>query len=247
MYHQIAQVLRGRIEAGEWGAGNHVATEQALCAEFGVSRTTVRHALAYLKQDGLLSSRRGVGTRGIASASRKKYVRSSGDPLHTGVASKPRIITLELTQPPAQAARFLGLEEGAEALKIIRMHDLDGEPLSVVESYLPAYMAAKITRSALRVSLHELLWYEFGLKVERSLHTVRVSRADRRIADLLHIGMAEPVMNIQASTFLADDKPIRWTENYFREDRYEYTAEFLWDPPPPRRRPANEAKNGGKK
>jgi GntR family transcriptional regulator len=247
IYHQIAQVLRRRIEAGDWGTGDHVATEQALCTEFGVSRTTVRHALAFLKQDGLLSSRRGVGTRGVATASRRKYVRSSGDPLHATLASKPRLVTLGLAQPPAQAARFLGLEQGAEALKIVRMHDLDGEPLSVVESYLPAYMATHITRSALRLSLHELLWNEFGLKVAKSIHTVRVGRADTRIAELLQVALAEPVLTIQASTFLDNGKPIRWTENYFREDRYEYSAEFIWDPPPARRRTGAEAKNGGKK
>ena len=60
LYHQIAQVLRQRAAQGADGG---LATEQALCAEFGVSRTTIRQALASLKREGLLQSRRGVGTR----------------------------------------------------------------------------------------------------------------------------------------------------------------------------------------
>lgn len=247
MYHQIAQVLRRRLEAGDLGAGSQLATEQALCEEFGVSRTTVRHALSYLKQEGLLSSRRGVGTRRVATESRKKYVRSKGDPLHAMLASKPRIVSLSLATPPAPAARFLGLEEGAQVLKLVRVHDLDGEPLSVVISYLPAFMAATLTRSALRgESLHEIFWHDYGLKIEKSIHTIRVGRADTDVADLLNIGLAEPVMHVQASTFLRGGQPIRWTENYLREDRYEYTAEFIWDPPPPRSRTAM-AKKGEKK
>jgi DNA-binding GntR family transcriptional regulator len=246
MYHQIAQVLRRRLEAGDLGAGSQLATEQALCEEFGVSRTTVRHALSYLKREGLLSSRRGVGTRRVATESRKKYVRSSGDPLHATLASKPRIVSLGLATPPAQAAHFLGLEDGEQVLKLVRVHDLDGEPLSMVVSYLPAYMAPKLTRAALRESLHEIFWHDFGLKVEKSVHTIRVSRADTDVAELLNIGLAEPVMHIQASTFLRGGQPIRWTENYLREDRYEYTAEFIWDPPSPRRR-ATVAKTGEKK
>jgi GntR family transcriptional regulator len=70
MYHQIAQVLRRRLEAGDLGATGQLATEHELCEEFGVSRTTVRHALSYLKREGLLSSRRGVGTRRVATEKR---------------------------------------------------------------------------------------------------------------------------------------------------------------------------------
>ncbi|WP_454689086.1 GntR family transcriptional regulator [Achromobacter aloeverae] len=246
MYHQIAQVLRRRLEAGDLGAGNQMATEQALCEEFGVSRTTVRHALSYLKREGLLSSRRGVGTRRVEAGPRKKYVRSTGDPLHATLSSKPRILSLGLAPAPAQVARFLGLEEGAEVFKIVRMHDLDGEPLSVVISYMPAYLS-RISRSAMqRETLHEIFWHDFGLKVERSVHTIRVSRADTDIAALLKIGLADPVMHIQAQTFLRGGQPIRWTENYFCEDRYEYTAEFIWDAPAPRRKTA-AAKTGEKK
>lgn len=247
MYHQIAQVLRCRLEAGDLGAGGQLATEQALCDEFGVSRTTVRHALSYLKREGLLSSRRGVGTRRVATESRKKYVRSSGDPLHAALSSKPRVISLELAPAPAPVAQFLGLEAGEQVLKLVRVHDLDGEPLSVVVTYVPEHLAAGITRTALRESIHEILWYRFGLKQERSLHTIRVGRADTDVAELLKIGLADPVMNIQSSTYLRGGQPVRWTENFFREDRYEYTAEFIWDRLPARRRLPEAIKPRGKK
>src|SRR5437763_378819 len=64
-YHQIAQLLRQRAATGELGAKDGKKkgfTEQALCDEFGVSRTTIRQALGMLKRDGVLASRRGVGT-----------------------------------------------------------------------------------------------------------------------------------------------------------------------------------------
>ena len=57
-YHQIARLLRQRAAAGPAGF-----TEHGLCAEFGVSRTTIRQALELLKRDGMLRSRRGVGSR----------------------------------------------------------------------------------------------------------------------------------------------------------------------------------------
>jgi GntR family transcriptional regulator len=228
IHYQIAQVLRGRIESGAWGEG---VTEQALCAEFGVSRTTVRQALGSLKQQGLLHSRRGVGTRGLPGPRPSRLVRASGDPLHGAMATKPRVVSSGKAPAPAEVAAFFGIELGAPLLNVVRVHDLDGEALSVVVSWLPAEFAAELTRAELRGPTHQVLWQRFGLKQRRSVHALRVARADARVASLLGVGLAEPLLRVQSSVYLDDDVPIRWTENFFREDRYEYRAEMEWPDP----------------
>jgi DNA-binding GntR family transcriptional regulator len=235
-HHQIAQVLRGRIDSGSWG---HGVTEQALCEEFGVSRTTVRHALGSLKHEGLLHSRRGVGTHGVPRAGPTRLVRGSGDPLHGAIATKPRVVSSGKGGAPPEVAAFFGLAPGAPVLRVVRLHDLDGAPLSVVVSYLPAEIAARLTRAALRGPTHEMLWQRFALKQKRSMHALRVARADPMVASLLGIGLAEPVLRVQSSVYLDDDRPIRWTENFFREDRYEYHAEMEWPDPATTTRPAD--------
>ena len=229
-HHQIAQVLRLRIESGAWGEG---VTEQVLCEEFGVSRTTVRQALGSLKQEGLLHSQRGVGTRGVTPVPKTRVVRSSGDPLHAGVKSRPRVVSRAMTAAPMPVASFFGFEPGSPVLQVVRVHDLEGSPLSVVISYLPAELADGITRAALREPTHQMLWRCFGLRQQRSVHTLRVARADAHVASLLGIGLAEPVLGIESSVYLADGRPIRWTQNFFREDRYEYVAEMEWPDPSP--------------
>jgi GntR family transcriptional regulator len=171
-----------------------------------------------------------VGTSGTATA--RRIVRSSGDPLHGMLKSRPRIVSLGRVPAPAVVARFFAIEPEAPVFELTRVHVLDGSPLSVVRSYLPAELA--LARSAWRQPMHDLLWARFGLRLARSVHTLRVARAMADVAELLGIGLADPVLRIQASTYLADGRPIRWTENFFREDRYEYTAEMQW--PAPRRR-----------
>ena len=79
--------------------------------------------------------------------------------------------------------------------------------------------------------LYGLLWERFGIRFKRSTHTLRVARADAMVASLLGIGLADPVLRVQATVVQADGSPIRWTENFFREDRYEYTAEMEWPDP----------------
>ena len=236
-YARIAQVLRARLEAHDGSYDGPFATEQALCAEFGVSRTTVRNALGYLKREGLLTSRRGVGTNGTAAGKPHRVVRSSGDPLHGMLQSKPRVVAVGRLAAPAPVAKFFGIDTSTPLFGLTRVHDLEGEPLSVVKSYLPAHLERGVPRSAWRQPMHDLLWDRFGLRIARSIHTLRVGRAMADIAGLLGVGLADPVLRIQASTYLADGSPIRWTENFFREDRYEYVAEMEW--PAPRTRPSH--------
>ncbi len=236
-YAQIAQVLKSRLESRDSAHPGLFATEHALCEEFGVSRTTVRQALGFLKRQGLVTSRPGVGTTGAAIA--RRVVRSYGDPLHGMLESKPRIVSLGQVAAPPVVAKFFAIAVGEPIFHLTRVHELDAMPLSVVRSYLPAALAVGLARSAWRQPMHELLWERLGLRLERSVHTLRVARAMADIASMLKIGLADPVLRIQASTYLADGRPIRWTENYFREDRYEYVAEMRWPAPRRNKRAAN--------
>src|SRR3954471_9366071 len=62
VYFQIATDIRSRVAAGEWADGRRIAPEVELSHEYGVSRQTVRQAIAELVKDDLLERRRGSGT-----------------------------------------------------------------------------------------------------------------------------------------------------------------------------------------
>jgi GntR family transcriptional repressor for pyruvate dehydrogenase complex len=59
---EIASQLRDRILKETLSPGQRLPTEQALGAQFGVSRNVIREAIARLKLTGLVETRHGVGT-----------------------------------------------------------------------------------------------------------------------------------------------------------------------------------------
>ncbi|MFC8201267.1 GntR family transcriptional regulator [Streptomyces sp. NPDC057298] len=62
-YLRIAADLRRRISTGEYGPGDQIPTLPALCREYGdVSQTTIRNALALLRNEGLIETRARAGT-----------------------------------------------------------------------------------------------------------------------------------------------------------------------------------------
>jgi len=60
LWQQLADLLRNRIERGE--LVGRLEAETALAQHYGISRDTVRRALACLARDGLIRSTRGRGT-----------------------------------------------------------------------------------------------------------------------------------------------------------------------------------------
>lgn len=58
---QAAEVLLGRIRAGEWALGHKLPGETTLSAQLGVGRSTLREAIRELAGKGVLESRQGAG------------------------------------------------------------------------------------------------------------------------------------------------------------------------------------------
>ena len=62
LYRQLEEILKQRIKNGELKPGDQIPTEYELCEDFGISRISVRQALAELANDGFLCRHQGRGT-----------------------------------------------------------------------------------------------------------------------------------------------------------------------------------------
>ncbi len=69
LYYQLENVLREKITSGSYGDGEQLPTEIELIEEYGVSRITVRQALAALAEDGLIETQ--AGTRNLYRRAQK--------------------------------------------------------------------------------------------------------------------------------------------------------------------------------
>ena len=70
---EIAERIAGDITAGRLRPGARLPTEQQMVAALGVSRTTVREAVAALRADGLVVTRQGAGAFVAPDAPRRPF------------------------------------------------------------------------------------------------------------------------------------------------------------------------------
>jgi GntR family transcriptional regulator len=153
-FKQIADDLRRQIEAGMLSAGDRVPSESQLMATYGVARMTVRQALALLKAEGLLLAEHGRGVfvrskpvvRRVASDRFARRHRDRGQAAFIAEAESvgaPSVDQLEVgTEKPAPEVReCLQLSRRDRVVARRRRYLLDGQPVELASSYVPATLA----------------------------------------------------------------------------------------------------------
>lgn len=61
-YRQLVEILKARIERGDWAEGRPIASENSLVQQYGLARTTVRRAIAALAEEQVVWTVQGRGT-----------------------------------------------------------------------------------------------------------------------------------------------------------------------------------------
>ncbi len=62
LYVQLADIIAGKIEAGELAPDRPIPSENHLAAEYGVARLTARRTAQELRERGLIVTVRGKGS-----------------------------------------------------------------------------------------------------------------------------------------------------------------------------------------
>ncbi|WP_423212801.1 GntR family transcriptional regulator [Mycobacterium talmoniae] len=205
LHRQLFLVLHDEIARGVLSPGGALPTEQALCDQFGVSRITVRRALADLAEQGYIERRQGVGS---FVRPRAPSGATTGGSYLDGLRrvqfeTKVEVLERDLRTPPAAVAAALGAPGEVLHVLRVRRERRTREPLMVTEAWLPADLADALTAAALRREpLYELL-AAAGVAVDRMQHEITAEIAGPRTARLLDTAIGSPLLRINRLAFVA--------------------------------------------
>ena len=168
-YHQIARSLRERIAAGAPAPGERLDNQRSLAREFGVTLMTLRQALELLERDGLITRRHGLGTF-VASPSIDYdilHLRAPRRrPVRAGRGRGHALPPAALRPADRQVARELGLGRARRVFALERLRLVDGRPMSLQLSYLPAEIGEEVAKADLAVTpLRQVLAFKLGIEI----------------------------------------------------------------------------------
>jgi len=219
---QIESRLAERILEGELAPGDRLPAERELADDLGVSRMTVRQALASLATRGLLE--RGVG-RGTFVAQGKHdhdLTRVSGfseQMRRMGITPGASLRTAGEEPAPLPVADALGIPAEAPAVRVRRIRYGDDVPLALEDSWLPAERFPGFAEHDLTGSLYALMRDHYDLEPARAVERLEPVVAGTEEARALRVAVGAPLMLVERVASTAGDVPVEFARDHYRGDR----------------------------
>lgn len=240
-YQRIADALREAIQAGEYGPGDRLPGENDLMATYDVARMTARQALGVLQNEGLAESRKGAGVfvrdfkplrrRGIQRLSRDQWgsgrsIWSADTDDRTLVVDQMQVSEIEA---PERIAQVLDMDPGAPTCVRSRRFVLDGKPVLVATSYLPADLVAgsAITQEDTGPGGTYARLAELGYKPVHFREEIRCRMPSQEEASRLSLSLGTPVIMICRTAFADEGRPVEINEMVL--DSASYILEYDFD------------------
>ncbi|MFC1232665.1 MULTISPECIES: GntR family transcriptional regulator [Streptomyces] len=247
LYQQVAAAIRETILSGEFAPDSLLPSESQLMTRYGVSRPTVRNAIAALRAEGLIDVRHGKGSfvraggqpaliieRRVSRTADDQFVMPDGD-----VWEEVEEPSTYRTQTTKTTGSLLGLDEGEALFGCDRVltDSATGAramhraliPFEVAESVPPLAdepcKPSAVIYRLLSQSGHKLWWSE----TVRARLPLPDERATLRLPD------ATPVLHLARVAHGADDRPLLLEELRVGADRAELGYRITADKQPARR------------
>ena len=224
-YLQVYTVLSQALAEGAIAAGEALPSEPSLVRQYGVSRTTVRRALARLAAERCIVRRRGSGTfaRDKAagrSASARQIAAILDDPRSLAANTTVRVLTFKSTPTPDFLHREWP-EFGATVLTIRKVRYVENEPVALVTTYVPERIGRALTARRLGNDTVLVALDKLGFRGSSAEQDASAVAADPFTAKHLDCGIGAPILNMKRLARDSKGHIIEYSNYLYRPDRYE--------------------------
>ena len=223
LYFQVATRLQQLIEDGVMPVGGRLENEVELADRLGVSRPTMRRAIQYLVERGMLVRKRGVGTQIVHPKVRRPVELSSlyDDLAKSGQEPRTEIRAFQVKPAPDHVAAALGIPEGAEVTWFERLRYADGEPLAIMHNAVPVDVLSVRQEDLEQRGLYELL--RAAGRVPRMANQVVGARtATAAEARLLDESRGAPLLTMTRTAWDEGGRAVEYGSHIYRASRYSF-------------------------
>ena len=229
LYLQIRELVRSKIDEGEYPPCTAIPSENELAECYGINRQTVRNAIDILVQEGLLRRVPGKGVYVLGRKIERDLDQLQGftqTMLDKHVKASIKVVSKFIRQAGEKYALLFGIRPEDDIYYIKRLCYANAEPISFEEIYIPRYVVPKMEGIDLSIfSVYEI--YDFyGIRLERARQTLDLVQIDLSDARLLEVDAETPVMLFECTSYDDQNRVIEFNRNYVRGDKCNFSVHF---------------------
>ena len=232
LYMRLSQLLQNHIANGNYPVGGLLPTEAEFATAFGVSRQTVRQAIGQLRNAGLVSARKGVGTRVEARKPQATYQYSLQS--LTEIFQYASETVFYITQQQDVAARGklandLGCRPGRiyRYLAGVRRVPEDDAPLCVSEVWVDGQYAAILQEeTSFNTAIFALIEQGTGEMIQEVVQSVHAVAITQDQAEILGVPAGSPALKMVRRYFGTGRRLVEMSQSIYPGDRFDYYIEL---------------------
>ena len=232
-YHQLKEILRERIQSGEWKAGDLIPSERELSEQYGISRMTTRQAITDLVNEGVFYREQGRGTFVSHRKITQQLIRLTGfteDISARGQQPSTKVLSSRMQPADEETATRLRIEPGQQIFVLQRLRLADAEPLAIELSQLAFKGCEKLIEEDFEHnSLYRLLESRYGVPLVEADQEIEAGLAVAEVAQRLQIPIGSSVLFTRRVTYTDRNQPVEYAKSVYIGNRYTFYTHLKRD------------------
>lgn len=227
LYRQIAELLREKIEKGEYRFGQFIPSERELSAKYGVNRLTLRKAIALLVNEGLLIPKPGKGTyvnRPKIDSAFDTIQSTTPFLLDMGLTPSNRLIYSGRRKAGWKYSQIFHVSPDDDIFQLFRVRLGDGEPYILEYTYLPYDLIPEIEQYDFSIySLYDI-YGKHGIQLAHDTQTLEIVRICPPQSSLLNLPENDPVFMTTETIIDTQGKVVEYTKSYSSGKKFVFST-----------------------
>lgn len=226
VYGQLLRIINTSCHPGD-----RLDSEVELTRSLGVSRASVREALAKLAAMGVVERRWGEGTFVAPVASHmvarlEELVPLSEIITRHGHSCEVEVVEVSQRAGPSPAHQYLEVALSRRVWSVTRVYIVDAQPALYVQDFVPDVVNDKIfDPSLVTQDLLPVLARDYGVAATHAVTTLEPARPSAVVARRLGISRATLLLRIRQTAFaMAPMQPVIYTMGLSHPKRFAYTT-----------------------
>jgi len=229
LYYQLKEILLDLIKSGEL-EGGRLPTEEELSTKYGVSRGTVRKALAELESEGLIVTEAGRGTFVVKpkfEQSLLKFYSIGREMRERDEDFRTRVMIKEITKPTRGIQEVLKVTEDEDLNRIVRVRYLENEPVIMESIFIPVRVCPELLEEDIEsIPIYDILEDKYNLKILKVRETLEPVIINENEANVMNCKPCIPAFLVERVTYNLEEIPIEFRKSIIRGDRFKFITEL---------------------
>ncbi len=228
LHFQVEELLRKIIELPEYKNGGFLPKEVELAKRLGISRNTIRQATNKLEYEGLLTRKKGVGTKvaqNTLTTNLDSWHSFTQEMSEKGIEFINFLIETKWVKADAKIAAFMQIPEETEVLCLVRLRGFDDGPFVYFESYFHPRIGMTGNEDFTR-PLYDIIEQDYHVVAAISRERIRAKSSSEITARRLKIRKGDPVLVRERFVSDPGNRPIEYNIGFYIAEKFTYSIDI---------------------